>query len=149
VRHVIDSSGWRSHPAGHFPGGGRGMRRRPSALHSALGYTLHWTLAIRSRSFCSSRSCFALNQGRRRSLRRVTSAKRGRWVESKRQWLGVRPISRRPQMRQRDSSAPRSTMKTRRVLTSRASSSCDRTKARSRGTDELAGSQGRAYDVPL
>ena len=38
---------------------------------------------------------------------RVTSAKRWQWAESKRQWLGVRSISRRTQMGQRGSSAPR------------------------------------------
>ena len=38
---------------------------------------------------------------------RVTSAKRWQWAESTRQWLGVRSISRRTQMGQRDSSAPR------------------------------------------
>jgi len=38
---------------------------------------------------------------------RVTSAKRWQWADSTRQWLGVRSISRRTKMGQRDSSAPR------------------------------------------
>ena len=50
-------SGWRSHQAGHFPGGGGGTRRRPSALHSALGYTLHWILSSADPPHCPSRFC--------------------------------------------------------------------------------------------
>ena len=61
-------------------------------------------------------------------LRRVTSAKRGWRVESTRQWLGVRSISRRTQMGQRGSSTPQSIKRPRYALTHfhpRTSSSCE------------------------
>ena len=78
-------------PSGSLSRGGRGTRRRPSAVYSALGYTLHWILVSCSRSApphapASFRGC----EGSRPAaspMRRVTSAKRGRWAVSRTQWL--------------------------------------------------------------
>ena len=79
------------------------------------------------------------------AMRRVTSAKRGQWAESKRQWLDVRPISWRVQMGQRDSSAPQDTVHIAAAQDTshrpRSSSSGVRTKAGEPSADELTGTQ--------
>ena len=148
MRHVIDSSGWWSHQAGHFPGGGAARGDDPA--HCTLRWDIPSTGSPFSRPASFSprsyfdRRCEVLQtddgcdeESDIRQTRAVGRVRTG--------WLDVRPISWRVQKDKMDSSAPQDTVHIAAAQDTshrpRSSSSGVRTKAGEPSADELTGTQ--------
>ena len=144
VRHVIVSSCWWSHQAGHFPGGGAARGDDPAQC------TLRWGIPSTGSSSADqppAHNAPASTDDVRAetgddAMLRATSAKRGRWAESGLSGSALDPLVGALKEDKMDSSAPRRTahiVATQRLAQPRSSSSSARfkmTSCRTWGADE-------------